>query len=228
MCGTCGCGQPEKPQQRIIELEKDLLDENNHYAHENRQYFQEHNILAINFVSSPGAGKTTLLVKTIEALKNHFSIAVIEGDQQTDLDAQQIAATGAKVKQINTGKSCHLDAHQIGHAIKDLVLEKNSILFIENVGNLICPAMFDLGETQRVALLSVTEGDNKPLKYPDMFHSADLMIINKTDLLPHVDFNIVECSDYAKRINPSIQLMTISATKSDGMDDWLGWLSRAR
>jgi hydrogenase nickel incorporation protein HypB len=175
-------------------------------------------------MSSPGAGKTTLLVETIKALQGRIPIAVIEGDQQTEHDANRIRATGTPALQINTGKACHLDAHSIGHAVMELGLGDHSLLVIENVGNLVCPASFDLGEAHKVVVLSVTEGDDKPLKYPDMFHAADLMIINKTDLLPYVDFNVERCIQYARQVNPEIQVIELSTTKGDNFRAWTNWI----
>lgn len=235
MCGICGCGQtnPEHSHahqhshhetERFIKVEQDLLSKNNHYAAQNREYFQQHNIFTLNFVSSPGSGKTTLLVETIKQLKQHFPIAVIEGDQQTEHDAERIRATGAPALQINTGRACHLDAHEIGHAVRDLKVPDNSLLAIENVGNLVCPSGFDLGEAHKVVVLSVTEGDDKPLKYPDMFHAADLMIINKTDLLPYVDFNIDRCINFARQVNPAIKVIQLSSTKGQNFKQWIDWL----
>lgn len=235
MCAICGCGQTHSEQsyahhhsnhetERLIKVEQDLLSKNNHYAAQNRDYFQLHNIFTLNFVSSPGAGKTTLLVETIKALKGQFPIAVIEGDQQTEHDAERIRATGTPALQINTGRACHLDAHGIGHAVSELNVFDSSLLAIENVGNLVCPSGFDLGEAHKVVVLSVTEGDDKPLKYPDMFHAADLMIINKIDLLPYVDFDIDRCIEFAKRVNPGIEILTVSSTKGDNFNSWIDWL----
>lgn len=222
MCGTCGCGESE---QRMFEIEQDVMSSNHEYACINRAFFSDNHILTINLLSSPGSGKTTLLEKTLNRLMPQLNLAVIEGDQQSDQDARRIAATKTPVIQINTGKGCHLDAHRISHAVKDLALQPNSVLFIENVGNLVCPALFDLGESFKVVILSVTEGDDKPLKYPDMFATADLMIINKLDLLPHVDFSIDACIAYAKRLNPNIEILQLSATTGEGLDPWLQWLS---
>ena len=235
MCGICGCGQTDQKHshhhdhadtERFIKVEQDLLSKNNNYAEQNRAYFKQHNIFTINLVSSPGAGKTTLLVETIKALKEQFPIAVIEGDQQTEHDANRIRTTGIPVIQINTGRACHLDAHGIGHAAMDLKLESNSLLAIENVGNLVCPSSFDLGEAHKVVILSVTEGDDKPIKYPDMFHAADLMLINKMDLLPYVDFDIERCIGYAKQVNPNINIIQLSSTKSDNFEQWTDWLMK--
>jgi hydrogenase nickel incorporation protein HypB len=235
MCGICGCGQPEQnhPHQhnhvnsaRLIKVEQDLLSKNNVYAEQNRSYFKQNKIFTLNLVSSPGAGKTTLLVETINTLKDQISIAVIEGDQQTEHDADRIRATGTPAIQINTGRACHLDAHGIGHAVKELKLKPDSLLAIENVGNLVCPSSFDLGEAHKVVVLSVTEGDDKPIKYPDMFHVADLMLINKIDLLPYVDFNVEQCVRYAKQVNPDIEIIQLSATKRNNFMDWISWLKK--
>ena len=224
MCGYCGCSEnvSHHHDSRIIAVEQQILSENQDYAERNRQYFKQRGIATLNLVSSPGAGKTTLLVNTLQHLSVDMPQAVIEGDQQTDLDAKRIAQTGALVLQINTGKTCHLDAHRISHAIADLKLIEDSLLYIENVGNLVCPALFDLGEAAKVVILSVTEGDDKPLKYPHMFEAASLMIINKVDLLPYVDFNVTKCIEYAKRINPNIAVLELSATGD--INNWLNWL----
>ncbi|MBV1897965.1 MAG: hydrogenase nickel incorporation protein HypB, partial [Cycloclasticus sp.] len=194
----------------------------------NRQYLQQHEIFALNIISSPGSGKTSLLTATIDALKDQLDINVIEGDQSSQLDAERIRNSGAKAIQINTGKGCHLDAHQVGHAIEDLNPADKGVLFIENVGNLVCPAPFDLGEAYKVVMLSVTEGEDKPLKYPDIFYAADLMIINKTDLLPYVDFNMDKCVEYAKQINPNLIIIELSATKGDGLSEWVQWIKAQR
>ena len=238
MCTTCGCGSSEtvnhqhaskvnavdKTDLRLVQLEKDVLGKNKRYAEKNRQYLQQHEIFALNIISSPGSGKTSLLTATIDALKDQLDINVIEGDQSSQLDAERIRNSGAKAIQINTGKGCHLDAHQVGHAIEDLNPADKGVLFIENVGNLVCPAPFDLGEAYKVVMLSVTEGEDKPLKYPDIFYAADLMIINKTDLLPYVDFNMDKCVEYAKQINPNLIIIELSATKGDGLSEWVQWI----
>jgi len=215
---------PGLSQSRMVQIEQDILAKNNQYAGENRRYFGEHSILALNLVSSPGSGKTTLLTETISRLKNEIEMAVIEGDQQTARDAERIRATGVQALQINTGKGCHLDAHRVGHGLESLQLKDHSLLFIENVGNLACPAAFDLGEAHKVVILSVTEGEDKPIKYPDMFHAADLMILNKIDLLPHLDFDSRQCIQYAKQVNPRIKVLSLSAKTGEGMDNWLRWL----
>jgi hydrogenase nickel incorporation protein HypB len=208
----------------MVRIEQDILARNNGFAAENRRYFGERGILALNLVSSPGSGKTSLLTETINLLQANVDVAVIEGDQQTSRDAERIRATGVPALQINTGKGCHLDAHQIGHALHDLELKPNSVLFIENVGNLVCPSAFDLGEAHKVVVLSVTEGEDKPLKYPDMFHAADLMILNKTDLLPYLDFDVGQCIAYARQVNPRIRVLSLSAKTGEGMEHWLNWL----
>ncbi len=215
---------PGLSQARMVQIEQDILAKNNAYADENRRYLNQRGILALNLVSSPGSGKTTLLTETIKCLKDELAITVIEGDQQTTRDAERIRATGVPALQINTGKGCHLDAHRVGHAFEHLALTDHSLLFIENVGNLVCPSAFDLGEAHKVVILSVTEGEDKPIKYPDMFHAADLMILNKTDLLPHLDFNTAECIGYAKRVNPKIKVLALSAKTGEGMENWLKWL----
>jgi hydrogenase nickel incorporation protein HypB len=208
----------------MVQIEQDILAKNDQYAVRNRQYFADHGILALNLVSSPGSGKTTLLVRTIEALKGRIATAVVEGDQQTTNDADRIRATGAPALQINTGKGCHLDASMVGKALDRLAIGDDSVVFIENVGNLVCPASFDLGEAGKVVVLSVTEGENKPLKYPDMFRAARLMLLNKVDLLPHLAFDVERCLEYARRINPEIEVIRTSATTGEGFDEWLRWL----
>jgi hydrogenase nickel incorporation protein HypB len=210
--------------QKVIQLEQDILQKNNLLAERNRGYLEAKNILALNLVSSPGSGKTALLERTIQDLKNEVSIAVIEGDQQTNQDAERIAQTGAPVVQINTGKGCHLDAEMVNKALRELKPESNSILMIENVGNLVCPAMFDLGETARVVIISVTEGDDKPIKYPDMFQSAHICLINKIDLLPYVNFSVERAKDFARKVNHHLQFMEVSATTGAGMSEWYDWL----
>ena len=223
--GPAHAHAPGLSQARMVQIEQNILGKNNAYAAENRQYFSEHGLFAINLVSSPGSGKTTLLVKTIEALAGSLSVAVVEGDQQTSNDADRIRATGAPAIQVNTGKGCHLDAHMVGHALERLNLPDDSLLMIENVGNLVCPAGFDLGEAHKVVILSVTEGEDKPLKYPDMFHAADLMILNKIDLLPYLSFDVEKCIEYAHRINPKLEVLKVSATSGEGMQRWLAWLT---
>ncbi len=209
----------------VLKLGANVLKENIKYAEQNRRYLRDRSIRMLNLVSSPGAGKTTLLATSIRDLRSHSSICVIEGDQQTSRDAERIAATGIQVVQINTGKACHLDAQMVGHAFEALNMEKGSILFVENVGNLVCPADFDLGEEKRVVMISVTEGDDKPLKYPSIFASSDLMIVTKIDLLPHVDFDCEACIKYARRLKPSLEVIRTSAKTSEGLRPWYDWVS---
>jgi hydrogenase nickel incorporation protein HypB len=208
----------------MVQIEENILGKNNEYAAANRRRFGERGILALNLVSSPGSGKTTLLTRTIDDLKADLKLSVIEGDQQTANDAERIRGTGIKALQINTGKGCHLDAHMVGHALETLQPEDGSVLFIENVGNLVCPAAFDLGEAHKVAILSVTEGEDKPIKYPDLFHAADLMLLNKIDLLPYVQFDVDKCIEYARRVNPGIRVLRVSATSGEGTDPWYRWI----
>ena len=251
--GAARVSVPGMSQERAIKLETDILGANNRVAQQNRAHFESHGVTALNFVSSPGSGKTTLLCATIEALKARqpgLHVAVIEGDQQTSFDADRIRATGAPAIQVNTGKGCHLDAPMVAEAFAQLHThehahdhshdhghdhghhhhhhdEAHSLLFIENVSNLVCPAVWDLGEAAKVAILSVTEGEDKPLKYPDMFAASRLMILNKTDLLPHVKFDVERCIELARRVNPSIEVIQLSATSGEGMDAWLHWLDHA-
>ena len=241
--GAARVSVPGMSQARAIKLETDILGANNRVAQQNRAHFAAHGVTALNLVSSPGSGKTTLLCATIDALKARspaLGVGVIEGDQQTSFDADRIRATGAPAIQINTGKGCHLDApmvaqafaqlHMHGFENKEQTIQSNKaleLLFIENVGNLVCPALWDLGEAAKVAILSVTEGEDKPLKYPDMFAAASLMVLNKTDLLPHVRFDVARCIELARRVNPRIEVLQLSATTGEGMDAWLHWLDHA-
>ncbi len=222
--GAGGVHLPGMSEDRIIRLERDILAKNDAYAQANRTRLAAANQFALNFVSSPGSGKTSLLVRAITDLQSRFPIAVIEGDQQTSNDADRIRATGAPAIQINTGKGCHLDAHMVGHALDQLPLPPGSLLLIENVGNLVCPAAFDLGEAHKVVVLSVTEGEDKPLKYPDMFAQADLMLLNKADLLPHLDFDVEACLAFARRVNPQIDILTVSARTGEGMPAFYHWI----
>ncbi len=245
MCTTCGCdddhhhddhphdhgdahyhhhGEGETPGVKRIAVETDILARNNRLASGNRSLFARHGIFVLNLVSSPGSGKTTILERTLRDLGGKFRSAVIEGDQQTDNDALRIAATGVPVKQVNTGAGCHLDAHMICHAVEGFDLAGLDLLFIENVGNLVCPASFDLGEHHKVAVLSVTEGEDKPLKYPQMFRAAAVMLLNKTDLLPHVDFDVAACREMARRVNPAITIFEVSGRTGEGMAAWYDWL----
>ncbi len=239
MCTNCGCGPEsqhshshhehhhgeENQAAKTVAIETDVLAKNDRLAANNRALFAREGVFVLNLVSSPGSGKTTLLERTLRDLKGICRCAVIEGDQQTDNDARRIAATGVPVKQVNTGAGCHLDAHMVGHAVEEFDLHGLDLLFIENVGNLVCPAAFDLGEDHKVVVLSVTEGEDKPLKYPAMFHHADLMLLNKIDLLPHVEFDVERCKAFARRVNPGIRILEISAKTGQGMKPWCGWLT---
>ncbi len=207
-----------------LSVEQDILLQNNLLAQRNRGWFEAKGITALNLVSSPGSGKTTLLEKTIRALGGNPVVSVIEGDQQTMNDADRIAATGAAVLQVNTGNGCHLDADMIRRACGELDPPANSLLMIENVGNLVCPALFDLGEAAKVVIISVTEGDDKPLKYPNMFAEAELCLINKVDLLPYVEFDVDRCLAGARTVNPALEILQVSATTGEGLDRWLDWL----
>ena len=239
--GPARVSVPGMSQARAIRLEADVLGANQRIADANRAHFAGHGVIAYNLVSSPGSGKTTLLCATIEALKVRapgLPVGVIEGDQQTTNDADRIRATGAPAIQINTGKGCHLDAPMIAEAFARLPLHGHhhhhgqdhahaadpSLLMIENVGNLVCPAMWDLGERAKIAILSVTEGEDKPVKYPDMFAAARLMVLTKVDLLPHLDFDVAQCIAFAQRVNPDIEVLLVSARTGVGMDAWLDWL----
>ncbi|MBK6678215.1 MAG: hydrogenase nickel incorporation protein HypB [Rhodocyclaceae bacterium] len=258
MCTTCGCGHgetkieghayaprhshaPGMAPSRMLKIEQDILSKNDAYARENRAFLAGRRVFALNLVSSPGSGKTTLLCKTIEMLKGKSTVAVIEGDQQTSNDAERIRATGAPAIQINTGKGCHLDAHMVGHAGPGehlLPIASRPEHFppwmrsggerSQNVGNLVCPAAFDLGEAHKVVILSVTEGEDKPLKYPDMFRAADLMLLGKCDLLPYLAYDVDRAVESARRVNPDIQVIRFSATTGEGMADWLAWLEQRR
>ncbi|MEZ5537517.1 MAG: hydrogenase nickel incorporation protein HypB [Thiolinea sp.] len=226
--GPARAHAPGLSQSRMIEIEQNILSKNDAYAAENRRYFSQNGILTLNLVSGPGSGKTTLLTRTLQDLQHELTLAVIEGDQETAQDAERIRATGVPALQINTGKGCHLDAHMVGHALQSLQPAAGGVLFIENVGNLVCPAAFDLGEAHKVAILSVTEGEDKPIKYPDMFHAADIMLLNKIDLLPYLNFDVEKCIEFARRVNPKIQVLQVSATTGQGMDSWYKWLRMSR
>ncbi len=236
MCGTCGCGDtvrvvdPEHGhghghEHRTVALEVDLLAKNDDLAEANRRWLAERGIVALNLMSSPGSGKTTLLERTVRELDR--PCAVLEGDQETLVDAERIRAAGARAVQINTGAGCHLDADMVARGMAILAPEPGSLLFVENVGNLVCPALFDLGEAGRVVIMSVTEGADKPLKYPHMFRTADLVLLSKVDLLPYVDFDVAEWMDGARRARPGVEVLEVSATRGDGMTEWYAWL-RAR
>ncbi|MBN1278416.1 MAG: hydrogenase nickel incorporation protein HypB [Chlorobium sp.] len=252
MCDTCGCGSDgeavlRKPGEggghchasdhdhhhhhgasgtRKVEMEQDVLHENNLLAERNRGFFEAKRILTLNFLSSPGSGKTALLEKTIPLLKEMVPVAVIEGDQQTTSDADRIDALGVPVIQVNTGTGCHLDARMINRAVRELPLQDCSLLCIENVGNLVCPAMFDLGEAMKIVVISVTEGDDKPLKYPYMFHEADVCILNKTDLLPYVDFDASKCRENAMRVSHGLEWFELSVKTGEGVEEWVAWLEK--
>jgi len=224
--GLAGLHVPGMTQERTISIERDILSKNDAFAAGNRTRLRNTHTFALNFVSSPGSGKTSLLVRTITDRKHRWPIVVIEGDQQTSRDADRIRATGAPAVQVNTGKGCHLDAHMVGHALDHLPLEPGGLLFIENVGNLVCPAAFDLGEAHMVVVLSVTEGEDKPLKYPDMFAAADLMLLNKADLLLHLEYDVSACIEAALRVNPRIQVITVSARTGEGLAEFYEWIER--
>ena len=225
--GLAGVHVPGLSQERIVRIERDILSRNDTHARANRARLQAAGVLALNLMSGPGAGKTTLLCHLIAALRERMPVAVIEGDQQTSNDAERVRRSGAPAVQINTGKGCHLDAHMVGQALQRLRPAPGSLLLIENVGNLVCPAAFDLGEAHKVVILSVTEGEDKPLKYPDMFRAADLMLLNKTDLLPHLDFDVARALDYARRVHPGLEVLQVSARSGLGLDAWLAWIERA-
>lgn len=215
-------------EPREILIEKDILGKNNLLAERNRGYFEGRNIFAINLVSSPGSGKTSLLERTVKDLEKETGIYIIEGDQQTLLDAERIQKAGAPVIQVNTGNGCHLDAGMVQQAVKKLEVTGGALLFIENVGNLVCPSLFDLGEQKRVVIISTTEGEDKPAKYPTMFQSSHLCLINKTDLLPYVDFSVERCREYALRVNPRMEFIELSAKTSEGIEAWYDWIRKNR
>jgi hydrogenase nickel incorporation protein HypB len=235
MCGTCGCGQPDVrveghhdhshgPVAGVVEIETALLAKNDHLAAHNRAWLAERGIVALNLMSSPGAGKTSLLRRTITELAPTRPIGVVEGDQETRIDAERIRSTGAPVVQINTGAGCHLDAAMLARGLADLAPPDDSLVFVENVGNLVCPALFDLGEAAKVVVVSVTEGEDKPLKYPYMFAVADLVVINKTDLLPYVDVRLDRLVEHCRAVNADVQVLPMSVTTGEGMQAWCDWL----
>jgi hydrogenase nickel incorporation protein HypB len=232
MCTDCGCTPPQTEHDhthdhtpRKIRVEENLLAKNQRLARANRANFAAHQLFVLNLVSSPGSGKTSILERTFTDLKDNLRFSVLEGDQQTTNDADRIAATGTPVKQINTGTGCHLDAHMVGHGAEGFDLQTTDILMIENVGNLVCPASFDLGEDHKVAVLSVTEGEDKPLKYPQMFQAADLILINKIDLLPYLRFDLEQCKTFARQVNPQIKIIELSCHSGEGMTAWYDWLA---
>jgi hydrogenase nickel incorporation protein HypB len=237
MCGTCGCGAEavidhahgddhphgaEHEHGRTVPLEIDVLAKNDGLAAANRKELARRAIVALNLMSSPGSGKTTLLERTVRELD--LPVSVLEGDQETVLDADRIGAAGARVVQINTGAGCHLDADMVARALPALAPPDGSVVFVENVGNLVCPALFDLGERARVVIMSVTEGADKPLKYPHMFRTADLVLLNKVDLLPYVDFDVAACIAATRRARPGVTVLQVSATRGDGLDAWYAWV----
>lgn len=222
-----GADHVHLPRTETVSLELKVLAKNDELAQHNREWLAERDILALNMMSSPGAGKTTLLERTIRELGD-LPVAVIEGDQATLLDAERIQATGCKVVQINTGAGCHLDAEMMHRALETLDPARGTLLFIENVGNLVCPALFDLGERSKVVVISVTEGTDKPLKYPHMFAAAELVLINKIDLLPYVDFDLDKCGEFARAVNPGVEILPLSVTTGHGVERWYSWLLEQR
>ena len=236
MCTECGCGLPDKSHhhnhtqqttsKKEVEVFKKILEKNDHQAEHNREHFDRYGIVSINLMSSPGAGKTTLLEKTIELLKDKYNIGVIEGDLETERDAERVRKKGAYAYQITTGQTCHLDAFMVHKGLHHLPLEKLDIVFVENVGNLVCPASFDVGTHYNVVLLSVPEGDDKPAKYPVMFEKADLFIITKADLLPYFDFDLDRCVEEFRKINPHAEVIVLSTKTGEGLDKWIEWLTQ--
>jgi hydrogenase nickel incorporation protein HypB len=227
MCGTCGCTDVVEHGHghgRTVPLEIDVLAKNDGLAAANRKDFARRGIAVLNLMSSPGSGKTTLLERTVRSLGAELPVCVLEGDQETALDADRIGAAGARVVQINTGAGCHLDADMVARALPSLRPADGSVVFVENVGNLVCPALFDLGERARIVIMSVTEGADKPLKYPHMFRTADLVLLNKVDLLPYVDFDVAAFTDAARRARPGVAVLEVSATRGDGLDAWYEWV----
>jgi hydrogenase nickel incorporation protein HypB len=232
MCTECGCGLPDRPEhsestnKKEVQVLKNILEKNDHQAHHNREHFDRYGILAVNLMSSPGAGKTSLLEKTIELLKDKYRIGVIEGDLETERDAQRVREKGAYAYQITTGQTCHLDAFMVHKGLHHLPLEDLDIVFVENVGNLVCPASFDVGTHLNVVLLSVPEGDDKPAKYPVMFEKADLLLITKVDLLPYFDFDVDRCVKEFKEINPKADVILLSVKTGEGLNRWINWLTQ--
>jgi len=252
MCATCGCSgtvggesharshdhdhphdhehghshpHDDSTAARTVQLEKEILGKNQLLAERNRGWLEGRQIFAVNLMSSPGSGKTTLLERTLRDLGKEVVVSVIEGDQETRLDAERIRGAGARVVQINTGTGCHLDAQMLGRALHELSPAMGSLLFVENVGNLVCPALFDLGEGARVVIASTTEGEDKPLKYPHMFRSAELILLNKVDLLPHLTFDVARFVAHVRLVNPTARVLEVSATRGDGLPEWYRWLA---
>lgn len=241
MCTTCGCdagadhghrhdhgSDAGHGGTRSVVLEERVLARNDRLAEANRRLLAARDVVAVNLMSSPGSGKTTLLERTIRELPGGLPVAVVEGDQETELDAERIGATGAAVVQINTGQGCHLDAAMLRRGLDALAPPPGALVLVENVGNLVCPALFDLGERARVVVMSVTEGEDKPVKYPHMFRSADLVLLNKVDLLPYVEFDVARCAAQLGRVNPGARMMQVSATRGHGIAEWIGWLHGLR
>jgi len=225
MCATCGCGNHQhETVSTMVSIQEKVVAKNDGLAASNRAWLTQRNIVALNLMSSPGSGKTTLLERTITQMGDTRPVAVVEGDQATSFDADRIRRTGCAVVQINTGAGCHLDAAMMHGALHDLAPRDGSLLFVENVGNLVCPALFDLGETAKVVVVSVTEGTDKPLKYPHMFAVADLVLVNKIDLAPYVDFELERCVGYARSVNPGVEALAVSAKTGAGLDAWYNWI----
>ena len=245
MCEDCGCQDANKEyfnenahthdhehphdhnhihERKTIDIEQNVLKKNGDIAHQNSHWFNDHNVKAINIMSSPGSGKTTLLEKTIPLLKNKILVTLLVGDQQTDHDANRLLNCGGKVKQINTHSSCHLDALMIQKELGGFVDGSEDLLIIENIGNLVCPSAFDLGENKKIAMLSTTEGEDKPIKYPVLFHRADLILITKIDLIPHLDWSMEKTKTYIKQVNPKAKILEISAKTGEGIERWCEYL----
>ncbi len=242
MCATCGCGNSDHDHHdhdhhhdgdhhhhppaftKVVSFEQAVLAKNNRIAAENRAWLEARAIAAFNLMSSPGAGKTTLLERTVRALGHTPAISVIEGDQETPRDAERIRAAGCRAVQINTGTGCHLDAAMVKRGLAELNPDPNSIVFIENVGNLVCPALFDLGEKKNLVIASVTEGEDKPLKYPHMFRAADVLVLNKMDLLPHLDFDVKVFVEHARAVNPRLEILRVSAKSGEGLEHFCEWV----
>ncbi len=229
MCGTCGCdGQVPVRKQRTegdsVLVEQDVLAKNDRLAEDNRAWLAEHAVFAVNLMSAPGSGKTTLLETTVRALAGDVFIGVVEGDQAGSLDADRLRAVDCRTVQVNTGSGCHLDADMVARALRELDPPRGSVAVVENVGNLVCPALFDLGERRRVVLVSVTEGEDKPLKYPHMFRAADLVVLTKADLIPHLTFDVDHFARHLLRVNPAAELLVTSCVSGEGLDQWFSWL----